>query len=97
MEKALAKMATEVAALREQLEDRRIKQRRAQAKRVWLWVAWCVWAIARHLVFEAVFWGLVILWMRKRGDKRAEEALRIVGRFVREGLKEVGLRKRKTR
>ena len=86
VEKALAKMATEVAALREQLEDRRIERRRAQAKRLWVWLAWCVWAVARHLVFEAAFWGLVILWMRKRGDKRAEEALKVVGRLDRKSV-----------
>jgi hypothetical protein len=95
VEKALSKMTTEVAALREQFEDRRAEKRRARAKRVWVWIAWCVWAVARHLVVEAIFWGLVMLWMRKRGDRRAEEALKIVGRFVREGLREMGLGRKK--
>jgi flagellar biosynthesis/type III secretory pathway M-ring protein FliF/YscJ len=78
---------TEVAALREQLEKRREERRQQRAKRVWVWLAWCVWAVARHLVIEVIFWGIVILWMRKRGDKRAEEALRVVGRFVKENLR----------
>jgi acyl-CoA-binding protein len=95
VEKALAKMTTEVAALREQLESRRVEKRRARAKRVWVWLAWCVLALARHLVIEAIFWGLVMLWMRRRGDKRAQEALKIVGRFVKEGLRELGLGRRK--
>lgn len=95
VEKALAKMSTEVAALREQLEARRGKVRRERLQRVLAMVPWAAWAIVRHLVIEAVFWGLVVLWMRKRGDKRAEEALRLVGRFVKEGLRELGWSRRK--
>ncbi|KAA8911786.1 acyl CoA binding protein-domain-containing protein [Sphaerosporella brunnea] len=96
VEKALSKMTTEVAALREQLESRRAERRRTRSRRVWVWVAWCVWAVARHLVIEAIFWALVMLWMRRRGDRRAQEALKIVGRFVKEGLREMGLGRRKT-
>ena len=95
VEKALAKMATEVAALREQLESRRVEKSRVRAKKAWVWFAWAVWSMARHLVIEAIFWGLVILWMRKRGDRRAEEALKVVGRFVKEGLREMGLLRKK--
>jgi len=95
VEKALAGMATEVAALREQLENRRAEKSRARARKAGVWFAWAVWATARHLVVEAVFWGLVLLWMRKRGDKRAEEALRVVGRFVKEGLREMGMLRKK--
>ncbi|KAI5852154.1 acyl CoA binding protein-domain-containing protein [Tricharina praecox] len=95
VENALAKMATEVAALREQLESRRVEKSRARAKKAWVWFAWAVWASARHLAIEAIFWGLVLLWMRKRGDRRAEEALRVVGRFVKEGLREMGLLRKK--
>jgi hypothetical protein len=87
VENALSRVMTEVAALREQLEKRREERRQQRAKRVWVWLAWCVWAVARHLVIEVIFWGIVILWMRKRGDKRAEEALRVVGRFVKENLR----------
>ncbi|KAF8246687.1 acyl-CoA binding protein, partial [Wilcoxina mikolae CBS 423.85] len=87
VEKALSRVTTEVAALREQLENRREERRQQRNKRVWVWLAWCVVAVARHLVIEVVFWGIVILWMRRRGDKRAEEALRVVGRFVKENLR----------
>jgi hypothetical protein len=89
VEKALAKMATEVAALREQLENRRFERRRYRAR---MWCLWCAWTMLRHLLIEAVFWGLVFLWMRRRGDRRAEEALRLVMRFVREGLRLGGRR-----
>ncbi|KAI5796910.1 acyl CoA binding protein-domain-containing protein [Pyronema domesticum] len=95
VEKALSKMTTEVAALREQLESRREERRKAKSRRVWVWFLWGCWAVARHLVLEAVIWGVVLFWMRRRGDRRAEEALRVVGRFLRNGLREMGFRGRR--
>jgi hypothetical protein len=100
VEKALAKMTTEVAGLREQLESRRAAERRrngyyyyygdngggSNARRVWMWVLWATYTVVRHLAVEAVFWGIVFLWMRRRGDRRAEESLRVVMRFVREAF-----------
>ena len=96
VEKALEKMATELAALREHLESRRAERqaRQRQLQRgwrcacLWLWLALC--ALARHMLLEAVLWGAVLLWMRRRGDRSAEEALRSVARFVRDRLREIG-------
>lgn len=93
VEKALAKMTTEVAALREQLEARQM--RRHKKSDFAMWVLYLGWAVLRHLLVEAVFWGCVVLWMRKRGDRRAEEAVKIVVRFVREGLRELGFGRRR--
>jgi hypothetical protein len=95
VEKALAKMTTEVAALREQLESNRMRRRKGRAKEIGIWVLKILWTLLRHLAVEAVFWGLVFLWMKKRGDRRAEEALKMVMRFVRERLKEMGFRKKR--
>ncbi|TGZ77762.1 acyl-CoA binding protein [Ascodesmis nigricans] len=94
VEKALAKMTTEVAALREQLESRRMREARRKSDFA-MWVLYLGWAVVRHLIVEAVFWAIVVLWMRKRGDRRAEEAVRVVGRFVREGLRELGFGRRR--
>ncbi|KAI5787079.1 acyl CoA binding protein-domain-containing protein [Geopyxis carbonaria] len=89
VEKALAKMTTEVAALREQLESRRIRERRGTVTRLGVWVLKIVWMLCKHLAVETIFWGLVFLWMRRRGDRRAEDALKLVMRFVRERLREM--------
>jgi len=83
VEQALAKMATEVAALREQLETARAHKRRGRLRN---WVLWAIYVVGRHLVIEAAFWGLVFLWMRRKGDRVAQDALRLVIRFVRERL-----------
>lgn len=101
VEKALEKMTTELAALREQLESRRVERqaRQRQLQRgwrracLWLWLALC--ALARHMLLEAVLWGAVLLWMRRRGDRSAEEALRSVARFVRDRLRGLCLRRRR--
>ena len=101
VEKALEKMTTELAALREQLESRRVERqaRQRQLQRgwrracLWLWLALC--ALARHLLLEAVLWGAVLLWMRRCGDRRAEEALRAVARFVRDRLRGLRLHRRR--
>ncbi|CAZ82979.1 unnamed protein product [Tuber melanosporum] len=92
VEQALAKMATEVAALREQLETARARERRGRLRN---WVLWTIYVVGRHLVIEAVFWGLVFLWMRRKGDRVAQDALRLVIRFVRERLKFGSLRGKK--
>jgi len=89
VEQALAKMATEVAALREQLEAARAQKRRRRLRN---WVLWAIYVVGRHLVIEAAFWGLVFLWMRRKGDRVAQDALRLVIRFVRERLKLGNLR-----
>lgn len=94
VEKALAKMTTELAALREQLEVRNMQRRRSTARAAAMWTLWAVWLAAKHLLIEAVFWGLVFVWMRRRGDQRAEEALRMVAKFVRDGLRDKGLGRR---
>jgi hypothetical protein len=84
VEQALAKMATEVAALREQLETARAQKRRGRLRN---WILWAFYVVGRHLLIEAVFWGLVFLWMRRKGDRVAQDALRLVIRFVKERLK----------
>lgn len=87
VEQALAKMATEVTALRERMDDERASRRRG---RLGHWLLWMVWVGGRHLIIEAVFWGVLFMWMRSRGDTRAQEALRLVVKFVKDRLRDFG-------
>lgn len=87
VEQALAKMATEVTALRERMDDERASKRRG---RLGHWFLWAFWMVGRHLIIETVFWGCVFVWMRSRGDTRAQEALGQVVRFVKDRLREIG-------
>lgn len=89
VEQALVKMTAEVAALREQIATGREyqgKKRRSFGR----WVAWFLWLGIRHLLVDMIVLGIVLLWMRKRKDRRLEdlvrEALRIGREYVRKIL-----------
>jgi hypothetical protein len=79
IERALVKMTAEIAALREQIATGREyhgKRRRSLGR----WIAWLLWACVGHFLVDVVVLGIVLLWMRRRKDRRVED-------LVREGLK----------
>ncbi|KAF8853517.1 acyl-CoA binding protein [Acephala macrosclerotiorum] len=79
VEHAFVKMTAEIAALREQIATGREyqgKKRRSFGR----WAAWFVWLVVRHFLVDAFLLGIVLLWLRKRKDRRIED-------LVREGLK----------
>jgi hypothetical protein len=89
VEQALVKMTAEVAALREQIATGREyqgKKRRSFGR----WMAWFLWIVIRHIVIDMTVLGLLLLWLRKRKDRRIEdlvrEALRIGREYVRKIL-----------
>lgn len=97
VEQALAKMATEVTALREQMEEERAARRKGRLRQAGHWLLWIMLVAGRHLIIETVFWGCVFLWMRSRGDTRAQEALGMVVKFVKDRLREFGFGKKVTK
>ncbi|KAI9053848.1 hypothetical protein LZ554_002796 [Drepanopeziza brunnea f. sp. 'monogermtubi'] len=79
VEHALVKMTAEIAALREQISTGREyqgKKRRSFKS----WVGWILWMAVRHCLVDLVLLGIVLLYMRKRRDRRIED-------LVREGLR----------
>lgn len=77
VEQALVKMTAEVAALREQLEQRRLfsHSRKFLALRfVWRFV----WGSVKHMAIDMVILGVVLLWMRRKQDRRLEGAIRVL-------------------
>jgi hypothetical protein len=89
VEQALVKMTAEVAALREQIATGREYQGRKR-RSFGRWVAWFLWIVIRHIVIDMTVLGLLLLWLRKRKDRRIEdlvrEALRIGREYVRKIL-----------
>jgi len=77
VESALVKMTAEVAALREQLESRRLFQHTLQF-RILRFVTSTAWGLIKHVAFDVFLLGLVLLWMRKKKDKRLEGAIRVL-------------------
>lgn len=77
MEQALVKMTAEVAALREQLEQRRLFSH--SPKFLLLRFVWrIVWGSIKHVAIDIVILGIVLLWMRRKKDRRLEGAIRVL-------------------
>lgn len=85
VEQALVKMTAEIAALREQLQSRSVYGGR-RWRGMWAWMWWLVWVTIRHVVVDAVVLGVLVIWFRRKGDGRLEQAVRMVVEVVREKL-----------
>lgn len=71
------KLTAEVAALREQLEARRLFQHRVHYRffrAIWRFV----WASVKHIAVDLLVLLVVLGWMRRRGDRRMEGAVRVL-------------------
>ncbi|KAL8704054.1 MAG: hypothetical protein Q9201_002792 [Fulgogasparrea decipioides] len=87
IEIALFKMTTEVAALREQVEAKRIGSAHGKNSGAWAWIRWLIWTAVRQLLVDAMIVGLVLLWARRKNDQRIEQGLWLVMQAVKEQLK----------
>ncbi|KAK6521047.1 hypothetical protein TWF506_001280 [Arthrobotrys conoides] len=93
VEVALTKMTAEVAALREQLDVARnlntsgVNLSRGRLNWIRRWIGWGVWTVLKHIVIDAILIGVLVVWMRKRGDKRVEGVLGLLGGFLSERLR----------
>ena len=77
VEQAMVKMTAEIAALREQIATGREyqgKRRRSFGR----WLAWLVWICVRHFLVDVVVLGIVLLWLRKRKDRRGSVGIELV-------------------
>lgn len=74
VEQALTKMTAEIAAVREQMEARTVAQRRRSG--LWAWVKWMVWVAVRQILVDIAMLGMLLIWMRLRGDRRVEDRLK---------------------
>ncbi|KAJ2976303.1 hypothetical protein NQ176_g5031 [Zarea fungicola] len=75
MERAITKLSAEVAALREQITTGR--EWKAKKERSFpSWLGWLVWSIMKHLLIDCVILSLILVWMRRRKDRRLEDLVR---------------------
>lgn len=79
VEQALVKMTAEIAALREQISTGREWQWK-KSRSPGRWIAWFLWLAIRHVILDTMILGVLLLWLRKRKDRRFED-------LVRQGLK----------
>jgi len=91
VEQALVKMTAEIAALREQIATGREYQGKRR-KSPGRWLAWFLWLCVRHFFVDMALLGILLLWLRRRKDRRVEdlvrEGLRIGREYVRKILPE---------
>ncbi len=81
IETALTKISTEMAALREQIDELNSSSylrsgygigRRKGVRRILPWMRWILWIAVRQLAFDGLVLGLLLLWGSWRGDDRFE-------------------------
>ncbi|PNS14465.1 Autophagy-related protein 37 [Sphaceloma murrayae] len=77
VETAIVKMTTEVAALRELVESRRYTAQRRRTSFV-SWILGFGWFAVRLVVADVFLLWLVILYLRRRKDRRLEGAIRVM-------------------
>lgn len=75
VEQALTKMTAEIAAVREQMEVRAVARRRRS--RLWGWLKWIVWVALRQIIWDLAILGMLLIYMRFRGDRRVEDKLKV--------------------
>lgn len=84
VEQALTKMTAEVAAMKEQMESRADLNRRRS--RLWAWLKWLVWVAIRQIFWDLAILTMGLVWLRLRGDRRFENRLRALLKWVKERL-----------
>lgn len=90
IETTLINLTAEIAALREQLEARRLFAYPAHYRFFRCVYRWA-WALARHLAVNALLLAVLLVWMRGRGDGRLEAVLRgVVGAAVHRVRRDIG-------
>ena len=88
VEHALVRLSTEVAALREQITTgREWKLRRQRSLRARL--GWFFWIVAKHFAIDLFILGVILLWMRRRKDRRFEDQFRAMLRLGREYVRKI--------
>lgn len=88
MERAIVRLSTEIAALREQITTGR-EWRSKKERSFGAWLSWILWVAIKHLVADMFLLGLVLLWMRRRKDRRLEDLVRTALKIGREYVRKV--------
>lgn len=90
IERALVKMTAEVAALREQLESSN-QISRGRRRTFFALVRWIAWSAVKLLLANLAVLSIVLLWMRRKEDKRLEGAVRVLLGDAVAQMKKVGV------
>ncbi|KAK0706553.1 acyl CoA binding protein-domain-containing protein [Lasiosphaeria miniovina] len=88
MERAIVRLSAEIAALREQIATGR-EWRSRKERSLAAWLEWGMWLVTKHFVADFIVLAVILLWMRKRKDRRLEDYARGTARLIREYLRKI--------
>jgi len=88
VEAALVKMTAEIAAIREHIGNERGWRERRRGTII-AWFCWLIWMALQHIFIDTVLLGVLLLWIRRRNDRRLESFVREVLRAGREYLRQL--------
>ncbi|KAK0673389.1 acyl CoA binding protein-domain-containing protein [Cercophora samala] len=88
MERAIVRLSAEIAALREQIATGR-EWRTKKDKGLGAWLSWGFWGVVKHFTVDLLLLVLLLIWMRKRKDRRFEDHIRGLFRLGREYARKV--------
>lgn len=88
MERAIVRLSAEIAALREQITTGR-EWRSKKERSFGAWAGWVLWVAMKHLVVDAFLLALILIWMRRRRDRRLEDLVRAALKLGREYIRKV--------
>ncbi|RKU47368.1 hypothetical protein DL546_006295 [Coniochaeta pulveracea] len=75
MEGAIVRLSAEIAALREHITSQR-EWRIRRERSFGSWLGWIFGVIVKHLAVDALILALVLIWMRRKKDRRLENHVR---------------------
>ncbi|KAI1811216.1 acyl-CoA binding protein [Poronia punctata] len=88
VERALVRLSAEIAALREQITaGREWKIRKARS--IPEWTGWFLLTVVKHFAIDLFVLAVVLIWMRKRKDRRLEDQVRAILRIAREYARKI--------
>ncbi|KAI1125705.1 acyl-CoA binding protein [Nemania abortiva] len=88
VERALVRLSAEIAALREQITTGR-EWRAKKEKSISSRVGWVFWLIAKHFAIDVFVLVVVLIWMRRRKDRRFEDQIRAILGIMREYARKI--------
>lgn len=88
MERAIVRLSAEIAALREQITTGR-EWRSKKERSFGAWVSWLLWVVTKHIVIDSFILAFVLLWMRRKKDRRLEDHVRAALMIGREYVRKV--------
>ncbi|KAF3013253.1 hypothetical protein G7054_g13638 [Neopestalotiopsis clavispora] len=88
VERALVRLSAEIAALREQITTGR-EWKSKKDRTLVAWISWLFWTAIKHLVIDTFILIIILIWMRRRKDRRLEDLCRSALKIGREYARRV--------